>query len=94
MPASTEPRSGLSFGWSLGENNWNTGMDANLLSIGRFAYHLSVKDRILRPLREARQRVTRISSQPRPLVHGQGKRARWQSGRALPGYSERRGLAG
>ncbi len=47
MPASTEPRSGLSFGWSLGENNWNTAMDANLLSIGRFAYHLSVKDRNL-----------------------------------------------
>lgn len=47
MPASIEPRSGLSFGWSLGENNWNTGMDANLLSLGRFAYHLSVKDRNL-----------------------------------------------
>lgn len=47
MPASTEPRSGLSFGWSLGESNWNTGMDANLLSIGRFAYHLSIKDRDL-----------------------------------------------
>lgn len=47
MPASTEPRSGLSFGWNLGENNWNTSMDANLLSIGRFAYHLSVKDRNL-----------------------------------------------
>lgn len=47
MPASTEPRSGLSFGWKLGENNWNAGMDANLLSIGRFAYHLSVKDRDL-----------------------------------------------
>ena len=47
MPASTEPRSGLSFGWSPGENNWNTGMDNNLLSIGRFAYHLSIKDRDL-----------------------------------------------
>lgn len=47
MAASTEPRSGLSFGWTLGENGWNTGMDANLLSIGRFAYHLSVKDRNL-----------------------------------------------
>lgn len=47
MPASTEPRSGLNFGWSLGENNWHTGMDANLLSIGRFGYHLSVKDRDL-----------------------------------------------
>lgn len=47
MAASTEPRSGLFFGWSLGESNWNNGMDANLLSIGRFAYHLSIKDRDL-----------------------------------------------
>lgn len=31
MAASTEPRSGLFYGWSLGENGWNTGMDANLL---------------------------------------------------------------
>ena len=47
MPSSTEPRSGLKSGWSLGENNWNTEMDENLLSIGRFAFHLSVKDRNL-----------------------------------------------
>lgn len=47
MPASTEPRSGLYYGWSLGESGWNAQMDANLLSIGRFAYHLSVKDRNL-----------------------------------------------
>lgn len=45
MPASTEPRSGLLYGWTLGENNWNTGMDNNLLSIGRFGLHLSVKNR-------------------------------------------------
>lgn len=47
MASSTEPRSGLNYGWTLGESGWNTGMDANLLSIGRFAYHLSVKDRNL-----------------------------------------------
>ena len=47
MPASTEPRSGLKHSWSLGESGWNTDMNANLLSIGRFAYHLSVKDRNL-----------------------------------------------
>lgn len=47
MASSTEPRSGLNYGWALGESGWNTGMDANLLSIGRFAYHLSVKDRNL-----------------------------------------------
>lgn len=47
MAASTEIRSGLSYGWSLGENNWNTGMDNNLLLLGRFGIHLSVKDRDL-----------------------------------------------
>lgn len=47
MPASTEPRSGLKFGWALGESGWNTEMDNNLKSVGRFNYHLSVKDRDL-----------------------------------------------
>lgn len=47
MPASTESRSGLKYGWSLGENGWKDDMDNNLLSVGRFAYHLSVKDRDL-----------------------------------------------
>jgi hypothetical protein len=47
MPSTTEPRSGLKSGWSLGESGWNGEMDANLLSIGRWAYHLSVKDRDL-----------------------------------------------
>lgn len=47
MAASTEPRSGLFYAWSLGESGWNLGMDANLLAIGRFAFHLSVKDRDL-----------------------------------------------
>lgn len=47
MAASIEPRSGLQYNWSLGESGWNTGMDNNLLSLGRFAYHLSVKDRNL-----------------------------------------------
>ncbi len=47
MTASTEPRSGLYWGWALGETEWKSGMDANLLSIGRFSYHLSVKDRNL-----------------------------------------------
>lgn len=47
MPASTEPRSGLKYGWSLGESGWNAEMDNNLLSIGRFGFHLSVLDRDL-----------------------------------------------
>lgn len=47
MAANTEPRSGLFYGWALGENNWKDGMDANLLRIGRFGFHLSVKDRDL-----------------------------------------------
>lgn len=47
MPAQTETRSGLFWGWSYGETGWNTGMDANLLRLGRFGFHLSVKDRDL-----------------------------------------------
>ena len=45
MPASTEPRSGLKQGWTLGESGWNADMNANLLRIGRFGLHLSAKDR-------------------------------------------------
>jgi len=47
MASSTEPRSGIKYGWSLGESGWNSDMDANLKAIGRFAYHLSIKDRDL-----------------------------------------------
>jgi len=47
MPAQTEPRSGLLWGWNLGESGWKPGMDANLLRLGRFGFHLSVKDRDL-----------------------------------------------
>lgn len=47
MPATVEPRSNLSHSWPLGESGWNTGMDANMLRIGRFGFHLSVKDRDL-----------------------------------------------
>lgn len=47
MPASTEPRSGLFWGWALGEGGWKSGMDSNLLRLGRFGFHLSVKDRDL-----------------------------------------------
>jgi hypothetical protein len=47
MASSTEVRSGIKYGWSLGESGWNSEMDANLLAIGRFAFHLSVKDRNL-----------------------------------------------
>lgn len=45
MASLTEPRSGLKYGWALGESGWNAEMDANLKAIGRFAYHLSVKGR-------------------------------------------------
>jgi hypothetical protein len=47
MPAQIEPRSGLFWGWDLGESGWKPGMDANLLRLGRFGFHLSVKDRDL-----------------------------------------------
>lgn len=47
MPAKTETRSGLQYGWAFGENNWNVGMDANLTRLGRFGFHLSVLSRSL-----------------------------------------------
>jgi len=34
MTALTDPISGLSYGWTLGEDNWNTGMDSNLVQLG------------------------------------------------------------
>lgn len=45
MPAKTEPKSSLQWGWDFGEDGWNTGTDGNWLRIGRFAFHLSVIDR-------------------------------------------------
>lgn len=45
MPAKQEPRSGLNYGWNFGETGWNTGMDENLVRLGRFGFHLSVKSR-------------------------------------------------
>lgn len=47
MATKTEPRSGIQYGDALGAQNWNVWMDSNLASIGRFAFHLSVKDRDL-----------------------------------------------
>lgn len=47
MASSVEPRSGLNYGWTLGETPWNAGMDANLLRLGRIGFHLSIKDRDL-----------------------------------------------
>jgi Protein of unknown function (DUF2793) len=47
MASSTEPRSGIKYGWALGESGWKTEMDANLLLIGRVGFQLSVIDRSL-----------------------------------------------
>lgn len=47
MPAQTEPRGGLNYGWDFGEFGWNVGTDANWLRLGRFGFHLSVIDRDL-----------------------------------------------
>ena len=35
MAASQEARSNLYYAWTLGESGWNTGMDTNLLQLGR-----------------------------------------------------------
>lgn len=46
MPASTEPNSGLYYGFTPGESGWGDEMDANLLAIGRLAFpNLHVLDR-------------------------------------------------
>ena len=34
MAAKQDPVSGLNYGWALGENGWNSGMDANLIKLG------------------------------------------------------------
>jgi len=47
MAATTEPRSGIKYGWGLGFNGWHTEMDDNLKLLGRFGFHLSVKDKDL-----------------------------------------------
>ncbi len=44
--ANTDPNLGLTYGWALGENVWNTDMDANLKRLGAIV-GLSVKDRDL-----------------------------------------------
>lgn len=45
--STTEPRSGIIYGWAFDYSDWSGEMDANLARIGRFAFHLSVKDRDL-----------------------------------------------
>lgn len=47
MTATLDPRNGIYHSWSLGENGWNTGMDANLLKIAQAGMHLSVLDKDL-----------------------------------------------
>lgn len=47
MAAQTEVRSGLSYGWDEGEDDWGEAMNANLLRLGRIGCHLSVRDRDL-----------------------------------------------
>lgn len=46
MAGTTEPISGLIYGWNVGDN-FKADMDANLLKIGRVGMHLMVKDRNL-----------------------------------------------
>lgn len=47
MTASTEPNSGLKYGWDRGESGWDTENDANLLTIGRVLSQCSILDRDL-----------------------------------------------
>jgi len=43
--SNTEPRSGLKWGWGFGASGWDGDMDANLLTLGRFGFHPSAKNR-------------------------------------------------
>lgn len=47
MASTTGPRNSIKHSWDLGENGWNTGMDANLKFLDNVGCHLSVKDRDL-----------------------------------------------
>ena len=94
MAASTEPRSGLFYGWALGENNWKEGMDANLLHIGRFGFHLSVKDRDLTTPPSSQRLVTPTFQQRRAQAPGQVRTARSQCGQVARGSSACPVLAG
>ena len=49
MAAKQGPNLGLSYGWALGENNWNTGNDASLLKLDA-VIHLSVLSIIAAPV--------------------------------------------
>jgi len=49
MTALTDPISGLSYGWALGEDNWNTGMDSNLVQLGA-TINISVLDFVAAPV--------------------------------------------
>lgn len=48
MTALTDPISGLSYGWALGEDNWNTGMDTNLVQLGA-TLNINVEDFVASP---------------------------------------------
>ena len=43
MAAKQDPVSGLNYGWALGEDGWNVGMDSNLVKIGAIL-HINVLD--------------------------------------------------
>ena len=45
--STTDPRSGIHHSWGQGSSGWGEEMDNNLKRIGRFSFHLSVKDRSL-----------------------------------------------
>jgi len=46
MPEVLDPNFGITYNWDLGQNGWNTGMDANLKKLGALI-HLSIIDKDL-----------------------------------------------
>ena len=49
MAALIDPISGLNYGWALGEDNWNTGMDSNLVQLGA-TINITVLDFVASPV--------------------------------------------
>lgn len=49
MAALIDPISGLNYGWALGEGNWNTGMDSNLVQLGA-TINITVLDFVASPV--------------------------------------------
>ena len=70
MAAKQGPNLGLSYGWALGESNWNTGNDASLLKLDA-VIHLSVLSIIAAPVLTAEGTRYIVGASPTGAFAGQ-----------------------